>query len=72
MFIGAHGTDVSVGALLLSGETLLHVKNFAGHRWDSNPGPCMDIATVAPPKRLSLRSHSLSYREHNSCLFALT
>ena len=23
-----------------SGETLLQEKNSAGHRWDSNPGPC--------------------------------
>ena len=38
--IGAHGIDVSVGVRLLSGETLLQVKNFTGHRWDLNPGPC--------------------------------
>ena len=37
--IGAHGTDVSVGIQLLSGETLLQAKNSAGRRWDSNPGP---------------------------------
>ena len=38
--IGAHGTDVSVEIRLLSGETLLQVKNLIGRRWDSNPGPC--------------------------------
>ena len=39
-FIGAHGTDLSVGVQLLSGETLLQAKNSTGHRWDSNPGIC--------------------------------
>ena len=39
-FIGAHGTDLSVGVRLLSGETLLHEENSTGRRWDSNPGPC--------------------------------
>ena len=38
--IGAHGTDVSVGVRLLSGETFLQAKNSTGRRWDSNPGPC--------------------------------
>ena len=38
--IGAHSTDVSVGARLLSGETFLQAKNSTGGRWDSNPGPC--------------------------------
>ena len=37
--IGAHGTDVSVGIHLLSGETLLQAKNSTDCRWDSNPGP---------------------------------
>ena len=37
--IGAHGTDVSVGVRLLSGEILLQAKNSTGRRWDSNPGP---------------------------------
>ena len=39
--IGAHGTDVSFEIRLLNGETLLQAKNFTGHKWDSNPGPCM-------------------------------
>ena len=34
------GTDLSVGVWLLSGETLLQVKNFTGRRWDSNLGTC--------------------------------
>ena len=40
LVIGAHGTDVSVGVRLLSGETLLQVKNSTGRRWNSPPGPC--------------------------------
>ena len=31
--MGTHGSDVSVGVQLLSGETLLQVKNSTGHRW---------------------------------------
>ena len=38
--IGAHGTDVSVGIRLLSGETVLQAKNSTGSRWDLHPGPC--------------------------------
>ena len=38
-FIEAHDPDLSVGVRLLSGETLLQVKNFTGRRWDLNPGP---------------------------------
>ena len=38
--IGTHGTDVSVRIRLLSRETLLQAKNFSGHRWGSNSGPC--------------------------------
>ena len=38
--IEAHGTDVSVGIRLLSGETLLQEKSSTGYNWDSNPGPC--------------------------------
>ena len=33
-------TDLSVEVLLLSGETLLQVKNSTGYKWDSNLGPC--------------------------------
>ena len=39
-FIGAHGTDVSVGVRILSGETLLQAKNSTGRNRDSNQGPC--------------------------------
>ena len=38
--IEACNTDVSVGAQLLSGETLLQEKNSTGHRWDLNKCLC--------------------------------
>ena len=39
-FIGAHGTDVSVGVRLLSGETLLQGRDSTNLRQDSNPCSC--------------------------------
>ena len=36
----AHGTDVSIGAQLVSRKILLQGKNSTGRRWDLNPDLC--------------------------------
>ena len=46
-FIGAHGTDVSVGVQLLSGGILLQAKKSTSHRWDSNPWVPADSMAIA-------------------------
>ena len=47
--IGEHDADVDVWIRLLSGETLLQVKNSTGCRWDLNPGPCANpLRHLAP------------------------
>ena len=38
LFIDAHGTDLSVGLRLLSGEALLQAENLTVYEWDSNQG----------------------------------
>ena len=60
--IGAHGTDLSVGIRLLSGETLLQAKNSTGSRWDSNPGHCRQHSHCSKhtkPLRHLVRSNSV-------------
>ena len=68
MTVFAHGTDVSVGISLLSGENLLQEKNSTGSRWDSNPGPCIQHShsckSDKPLRHLALKIFNLK-----KCLF---
>ena len=49
LVIGAHGTDVSVGVRLLSGETLLQAKNSIGRTRTQVLADSMTIAASAKP-----------------------
>ena len=63
LFIGAYGTDLSVGVRLLSGETLLQAKNSTGRRWDSNPGPVGYKSSVLTTKPRLLPTNGVFYKQ---------